>query len=84
MDYLRPYDRAKSTEGINHWPLLVPVALVAIPALTVGGDATATGTAITVGEPLLDRVEMDYPVADEFIAWARTGGGRVVAADRKQ
>ncbi|WP_314618205.1 golvesin C-terminal-like domain-containing protein [Streptomyces stackebrandtii] len=34
--------------GVNHWPLLVPVAVVAIPFVVEAG-AVATGTAVTVG-----------------------------------
>ncbi|MEU5216492.1 DNRLRE domain-containing protein [Streptomyces sp. NPDC020807] len=34
--------------GVNHWPLLVPVALVALPVVAAAGT-TASGTAITVG-----------------------------------
>ncbi|MFI2353009.1 DNRLRE domain-containing protein, partial [Streptomyces sp. NPDC019443] len=34
--------------GVNHWPLLVPVAVLALPVALEGG-AVATGTAVTVG-----------------------------------
>ncbi|MFE1443252.1 DNRLRE domain-containing protein [Streptomyces sp. NPDC058739] len=35
--------------GVNHWVLLVPVAVVATPFVAAGGGSVATGTAVTVG-----------------------------------